>query len=198
MRREKALTMTEVLVALTIVAVVAAITYPVVSRAMDSVRVSQCISNLRQIGTAIEMYRADHDGSGTYGHWVRMGLPPGLDRLRVGGYLDVSQLVCRGVPNRNLIDFDRYFTNGWVNDDYQEWAERRDAVSPPWGPYVMQYRDEAILVFDVNHQFGGRPLEDVSLMEPARAIGLCVGGHVRVVVRAGTPHEKEWWHQEGA
>jgi prepilin-type N-terminal cleavage/methylation domain-containing protein len=196
MRRHAAVTIIELLVAITVVAMIAAITYPVVSRAMDAARVGQCISNLRQIGAAIEMYRSDHDGVGAYGHWVRMGLPPGLDRLKVSGHLDVSQLRCRGVPNRNLIDFDRYFTNGWVNDDYQEWAEERGAVAPPWIPYVMQYRDEAILVFDVNHQFGGRPLEDVSIMEPARAIGLCVGGHVRVVVSAGTPHEREWWHQE--
>lgn len=57
----KALTLVEVLVVIAIIAVVAAILFPVFSNARQSARASTCLSNVRQIGSAIFHYAADND-----------------------------------------------------------------------------------------------------------------------------------------
>jgi prepilin-type N-terminal cleavage/methylation domain-containing protein len=53
-------TMTEVLVVLAIVAALAAIAVPIGKSAMARTRNAACLSNLRQIGTALEAYLQDH------------------------------------------------------------------------------------------------------------------------------------------
>jgi len=54
-------TLIELLVVIAVIAILAAILYPVFSQARDRARQAGCLSNLKQIGTAIEMYRQDYD-----------------------------------------------------------------------------------------------------------------------------------------
>ncbi|MFM7319934.1 MAG: DUF1559 domain-containing protein, partial [Armatimonadota bacterium] len=49
------------LVVIAIIAILAAILFPVFAQARAKARQSACVSNLRQIGMALAMYRADHD-----------------------------------------------------------------------------------------------------------------------------------------
>src|SRR5688500_16199670 len=56
-------TLIELLVVIAVIAILAAILYPVFSQARDRARQASCLSNLKQIGTAIEMYRQDYDQS---------------------------------------------------------------------------------------------------------------------------------------
>ncbi len=51
----------ELLVVIGIIAILAAMIFPVFSRARAKARETQCLSNLKQIGAAIEMYAADYD-----------------------------------------------------------------------------------------------------------------------------------------
>ena len=51
------------MVALAVVLVLAAILFPVFAKARDSAKRSACISNIRQIGTALLFYANDHDDS---------------------------------------------------------------------------------------------------------------------------------------
>ncbi len=44
-----------------IISILAAILFPVFSRAREAARATQCRSNLRQVGTALAMYRSDYD-----------------------------------------------------------------------------------------------------------------------------------------
>ncbi len=53
-------TLIELLVVIAIIAVLAAILFPVLGRARASARRTQCISNLRQLGLALEMYASDY------------------------------------------------------------------------------------------------------------------------------------------
>ena len=73
-------TLIELLVAIAIIVILAAILFPVFAGARGKADLTRCMSNLRQLGTALQMYRADWDdtmpemhwqsGDGVYYRWV--------------------------------------------------------------------------------------------------------------------------------
>ena len=58
---KRGFTLIELLVVITIIAILAAILFPVFARAKAAAKQSACISNLKQIGTAMTLYMGDHD-----------------------------------------------------------------------------------------------------------------------------------------
>ncbi len=54
-------TLIELLVVVTIIGLLAALLFPVFAKAREQARQTVCVSNLRQIGLAIQMYQADHN-----------------------------------------------------------------------------------------------------------------------------------------
>lgn len=61
-RRSAGFTLIEMLVVIGIVAILAAILFPVLSRARESGRRANCLSNLQQISTAMKAYSTDYGG----------------------------------------------------------------------------------------------------------------------------------------
>jgi prepilin-type N-terminal cleavage/methylation domain-containing protein/prepilin-type processing-associated H-X9-DG protein len=61
--RQKAFTLTELLVVIALIAILATILLPVLSRAKESANRSKCAANLKQLGTAVHLYAADNNGN---------------------------------------------------------------------------------------------------------------------------------------
>ncbi|HEU4754760.1 MAG TPA: DUF1559 domain-containing protein, partial [Armatimonadota bacterium] len=72
-------TLIELLVVIAIIAILAAILFPVFARAREAARQTACASNLRQLGTALNMYAQDYEG----GYPLHYTLPPSFAS---GGY----------------------------------------------------------------------------------------------------------------
>lgn len=136
---KKAFTLTELLVAIVIVLVLASLLLPVFSQVRDVSKETVCVSNLRQIYTAIKLYQGD------YGEYPPNNLTwPGLRP-----YYPV-QLSCYAKPkDRNHIPGFDYLllAQGWPDDPSfpnarKEWLECRDIRGP-----MMP------IIFDQNHTF---------------------------------------------
>jgi prepilin-type N-terminal cleavage/methylation domain-containing protein/prepilin-type processing-associated H-X9-DG protein len=56
-------TLIELLVVIAIIAILAAILFPVFAQARESARKTSCLSNFKQLGTAVMMYIQDYDGA---------------------------------------------------------------------------------------------------------------------------------------
>jgi len=60
-QRRRGFTLIELLVVIAIIAILAAMLFPVFARARESARKIQCLSNVKNITTAIQMYLVDYD-----------------------------------------------------------------------------------------------------------------------------------------
>ena len=62
MSRKNGFTLIELLVVIAIIAILAAILFPVFGKARERARATACLSNMKQLGLALETYLSDSDG----------------------------------------------------------------------------------------------------------------------------------------
>ncbi|NLO74618.1 MAG: prepilin-type N-terminal cleavage/methylation domain-containing protein [candidate division WS1 bacterium] len=128
-------TLIELLVVIAIIAILAAILFPVFARARAKAIQSSCLSNLKQIATAVKLYASDHDdkllGLNT-GWYCLTDPPPWYNRAQLNPYIQSKQVVfCPGLPegDRNppppayngscgyTLNYYSAYTNTWVTQN---------------------------------------------------------------------------------
>jgi Tfp pilus assembly protein PilE len=179
--RTRGLTLVQTLVVLGILALLSSLTYPLIRAQVEKSKQRGCISNLKQIHAALMLYRETQGSTVPYGDASAMGLPTSLTDLEVAGYIELSNVRCTA-PLGN------YARGTWTS---MFPVHGMDGTPPPWRDYVEQYKEDAILVADFNHDRAQHASSD---FETHFAIGLYLGGHVRTIQRVGDATERTWWN----
>ena len=109
--RRTAFTLIELLVVIAIIAVLAAILFPVFAQAREKARQTSCLSNLKQIGMATQLYLQDYD-EGLYP--TEYGENNGLVQVTWNGRYDFTQFPFLFDPARGFLE--PYLKNGQIMD----------------------------------------------------------------------------------
>ena len=107
-RKQSGFTLIELLVVIAIIAILAAILFPVFAQAREKARGISCVSNAKQIGTAVMMYAQDYDE--TIIPWfTRSGLPRTSQRADLNSWvINLQPYIKNGAPrvlNTTALDF---------------------------------------------------------------------------------------------
>lgn len=126
---KRAFTLIELLVVIAIIAILAAILFPVFAQAKEAAKKSACLSNLKQIGMAVQMYLNDSDGllpdrrdlkAATFKPWTTWPTSDprtGWAALIYGPYIKASAVwTCPSVAGKmsSVVQVNESGTNYWM------------------------------------------------------------------------------------
>jgi len=121
MTRRPGFTLVELLVVIAIIAILAAILFPVFTQAREKARAISCVSNGRQVGTALMMYTQDYDEtlplnnhSGPAAGWLTSVQPYVKHRLLYRCPSDTSGNWSTPLPGQTEARSSSYATNNYL------------------------------------------------------------------------------------
>jgi prepilin-type N-terminal cleavage/methylation domain-containing protein/prepilin-type processing-associated H-X9-DG protein len=108
MRRRTGFTLIELLVVISIISILAGMLFPVFSRARESARKIQCLSNVKNIAMAVQMYLSDYDRLWPYEHRAEV----------VSGFYDIKPDASTDCAKQNLARANPYLRAPVVLEEY--------------------------------------------------------------------------------
>jgi prepilin-type N-terminal cleavage/methylation domain-containing protein len=158
MKRKQGFTLIEMLVVIAILILLMGIVYAVMGPSREQGRQAVCISNLRQIGQALAMYRSDYDGVDATGQpveWWDLGMPPGfVYQLVQQGYIkDKRILFC---PSDHDPERKRAFSSYIM--EFSNWiiaSQGGRSGRPPFREVIAQRGERLVILFCGEHNFPG-------------------------------------------
>lgn len=179
--KRQAFTLIELLIVIAIIAVLAALLFPVMTKAKDKAQETRCVSNLKQMGMAVNIYRADHDGTDTPGTPYEMGFP--VDHRAAKAY-PLNELLCRGTQGYAV-----------MFGPFSPAAPGLEELHQGWKLMVEKLGSATPMFVDPHHNLG--PSEGAWSVR--RAIAVRLDGSVRP--RTGRygpgPDYHTWWLNGG-
>jgi prepilin-type N-terminal cleavage/methylation domain-containing protein/prepilin-type processing-associated H-X9-DG protein len=104
--KRNAFTLIELLVVIAIIAILASILFPVFARSRENARAASCLSNMKQMGLAIEMYKQDYDGWYPYGSRKDPGVVTDWYHAFLDPYIKNDQVIyCPSDPKEWSIGY---------------------------------------------------------------------------------------------
>lgn len=140
--RPTCFTLIELLVVIAIIAILASLLLPVLARAKERGRATQCLSNLHQIGLGLQMYVGDNHNR----------LPTMRDAL-----LDTNQVPTNPAPNAVLAHYVPG-TNIWRCPSDQKSLFQQTGSSYAWNSLVNGQNADHMQVFAINFHANQIPL----------------------------------------
>lgn len=143
----------ELIIVIGIVSVLAAILLPVISRSRQKAYEAVCISNVRQIGQALEMYLQDYDMHLPSCAWRPADNPDNLPYLHrvLSSYLRGNEKVfhCPADNNYYSQEGTSYEWNQLVNGRHYD-------TSPDFETYPYLKRSDVPILYDIDNFHFGR------------------------------------------
>ncbi|MBL8069208.1 MAG: prepilin-type N-terminal cleavage/methylation domain-containing protein [Armatimonadetes bacterium] len=173
--KKNAFTLIELLVVIAIIAILAAILFPVFAQAKAAAKATNSISNMKQIGTGLQIYLSDYDD---YNPLRRMSLTTTAGT----GELSWKQTCMPYIKNTQIFT-DTMNPAARYPDDTSD-----DAIRALWGQVVVgpktsrgyAYYDQA---FFVNQDWNSKTYSITQLQQPANTI--LIAEHKRLWVDLG-------------
>jgi prepilin-type N-terminal cleavage/methylation domain-containing protein len=129
----KAFTLIELLVVIAIIAILAAILFPVFAQAKEAAKAAACLSNMKNLGTATNIYLADYDDT----------MPASV--LSVGGVNQTAQFFSTpanalgnggAVPSAADINLRASFWGNAIQPYVKNWGVYRN-TAPDWNLFTL-------------------------------------------------------------
>jgi prepilin-type N-terminal cleavage/methylation domain-containing protein/prepilin-type processing-associated H-X9-DG protein len=156
MKRLRGFTLIELLVVIAIIAILAAILFPVFAQAREKARQTQCLSNSKQLGTALMMYMQDYDG--TYLMSLQQGDPNWIWPPRLEPYMKSGPLLT--CPS-----------SAAKPEAYWYPVPKGSPGSYTTVRYGASYKPNACVITQYNYvRDAGGPLSDAAVQRPAETI----------------------------